>query len=196
MSTMPSHARGRSWLQGTLPRPRLTIVPRVSSRAPRVPFVILVVLVLGAGLIGLLLLNTALQRGAYELSDLRSSSDALSIKEQSLHMEVAVLRQPRHVAEAALALGMVRHDSPAFLDLGSGRVTGAATPAEADDIPIVDVRPGTPAAHSSKSLPLVAGAANSASTGVERVQPTGADTRPTSQDPPTGQATNNSSNSG
>ena len=66
MSTFLGQARARALRPvAALPRPRLTIVPRVAARAPRVPFVLLVVTILISGLVGLLLLNTSLQRGAY-----------------------------------------------------------------------------------------------------------------------------------
>ena len=70
MSTLSNPVRSRWPLPTRLPRPRLTIVPKVASRAPRVPFVILVVLVLGGGLIGLLLgLATGLSRSLQLLID-------------------------------------------------------------------------------------------------------------------------------
>ena len=165
MSTMSNPVRGRSLLPIGLPRPRLTIVPRMASRAPRVPFVILVVMVLGGGLIGLLLLNTALQRGAYEISDLRTRSAGLAAQQQTLEIQVADLRQPHRVAEAALGLGMVRNDSPAFMDLATGRVTGAAQPAVAANVPVLGVKPGASAPASvDKVVPLVAGTSASEAT--------------------------------
>jgi hypothetical protein len=197
---MSNPIRARSLLPTGFPRPRLTIVPRVASRAPRVPFVILVVLVLGCGLIGLLLVNTALQRGAYEVNDLRTRSEALATQEQSLQMSVAELRQPHRVARAALALGMVRSDSPAFLDLATGAVSGSATPADKSDKPVIGLHPGRQMRlGADKPMPLLAGTAASESTGFVRVPKvassgTVGDTSARSPQTRVAQATNNSSN--
>lgn len=114
-------------------RPRLTIVPRLASRAPRVPFVALVVVVLTTGLVGLLLLNTGLQRGAYQVSALQSRADGLALREQQLQREVSNLSQPQRIARAAVRMGMVQNISPAFLDLRTGRTLGQVHVATAAD---------------------------------------------------------------
>jgi hypothetical protein len=44
---------------------RLTVVPRVRTRAPRVPFVTLVSLVLVGGIVGLLLFNPSRQQASF-----------------------------------------------------------------------------------------------------------------------------------
>ncbi len=128
MSSLLSTARARSLRPAPLPRPRLTIVPKVAARTPRIPFVLLVVSVLGLGLVGLLLLNTGLQRGAYEVTDLRQTSADLTLRQQNLRVQVADLQQPQNLAERALRLGMVRNDSPAFLSIETGKIVGAAAP--------------------------------------------------------------------
>ena len=52
MSTFLNTARARTLRPGGgLPRPRLTIVPKVAVRAPGIPFALMVVTVLAAGLI-------------------------------------------------------------------------------------------------------------------------------------------------
>jgi hypothetical protein len=117
----------------TAPRPRLTIVPRLAGRAPRVPFVALVVVVLTTGLIGLLLLNTGLQRGAYRVSALQARADGLTLREQQLQRHVSDLSQPERIAREAIRLGMVQNLSPAFLDLRTGRTLGHVHTATAAD---------------------------------------------------------------
>jgi hypothetical protein len=125
VSTFLNTARARTLRPGgALPRPRLTIVPKVAARAPRIPFALLVVTVLAAGLIGLLLLNTALQRGAYTVTDLQDRSDNLTLQQQNLELEVATLESPQRISERAVRIGMVSGDSPAFLSLKTGKVIG------------------------------------------------------------------------
>lgn len=128
MSSFMDQARARALRPiQALPRPRLTVVSRAATRAPRVPFVVLVVSVLVAGLIGLLLLNTALQRGAYVTADLRAQSQELALRQQNLELRVSALSEPQHLSQRALALGMVANDSPAFLRLSDSRIIGTPT---------------------------------------------------------------------
>lgn len=116
--------RSRVWRGAGLPRPRLTVVPKVVAKAPRVPFVVLVVAVLGAGLVGLLLLNTSLERGAYQETALRDQAAQVTLRQQDLQMQVASLQDPQVLARKAIALGMVQDPSPAFLSLRTGRLIG------------------------------------------------------------------------
>jgi cell division protein FtsL len=138
-----------------LPRPRLTIVPKVASKAPRVPFVVLVVTILVAGLVGLLVLNTTLQRGAYQVGDLRRTSAALDQREQRLEVEVAQLEQPQHLLAEAQRLGMVWTDSPAFLALPTGRIMGDPKPGSRADAVALGTR--TPGDRHDKVNEIVAG---------------------------------------
>ncbi len=158
MSTVSSQVRARALRPSPLPRPRLTIVPKVAGHAPRIPFVLLVVTVLGAGLVGLLLLNTALQRGAYVVTDLKGQAAQLALQQQNLHVEVADLNQPQMLATRALRLGMVRNDSPAFLSLSSGKVIGAAVPGLATNRVDVGTRVARMGTQGGKISPQTAGA--------------------------------------
>ena len=119
--------------QDAVDRARLTVVPRVRSRAPRVPFVTLVSVVLVAGIVGLLLFNTSLQQASFAAASLEQQADALAAREQTLRMELDELRNPQRVATEAQAMGMVIPAAPVFLDLGDGAVTGVRTPATPAD---------------------------------------------------------------
>lgn len=119
--------------QDAVDRARLTVVPRVRSRAPRVPFVTLVSLVLVAGIVGLLLFNTSLQQASFAAASLEQQADALAAREQTLRMELDELRNPQRVATEAQAMGMVIPAAPVFLDLGDGAVSGVRTPATPAD---------------------------------------------------------------
>jgi cell division protein FtsL len=109
-------------------RARLTVVPRPARRSPRVPFVLLVVISLGLGVVGLLLVNTSLQQGAFETATLSTRATALLNQVQSLQLRVDALRSPQRVADAAHKLGMVPDPNPAFLRLPDGRVLGVPRP--------------------------------------------------------------------
>ncbi|TDD97731.1 cell division protein FtsL [Jiangella asiatica] len=93
-------------------RPSLRSVPARSSRAPRAPFVVLVLLVLGFGLIGLLVLNTALQQGSFDLGELQSRTDELRDRQAQLAEDVAERSAPDALAERARRMGMVPAEAP------------------------------------------------------------------------------------
>lgn len=103
-------------------RPSLRVVPGGRTRAPRAPFVVLVLLVLGAGLVGLLLLNTGLQQGSFELRDLQREARLLRDQHATLTQEVAHRSAPDELAERADSLGMVPAGSLEYLVL-DGRPT-------------------------------------------------------------------------
>jgi hypothetical protein len=98
-------------------RPGLRVVPGGRTRPPRAPFVVLVLLVLGAGLVGLLLLNTGLQQGSFELRDLQREARQLRDQQAALAQEVARRSTPDELAERAAALGMVPATSREYLVL-------------------------------------------------------------------------------
>ena len=132
--------------QEAVDKARLTVVPRVRSRAPRVPFMTLVSLVLVGGIVGLLLFNTSMQQASFTASALESEADTLAAREQTLRMELDVLRNPQHVAEQARRMGMVTAGSPAFLRLSDDSIVGQAGPPNpAENVRIFPPAPKLPA---------------------------------------------------
>ncbi len=111
-------------------RARLTVVPRRRVRAPRMPFVALVSMMLLGGVVGLLLFNTSMQQASFASTALESRATTLAAREQALQMDLDDLRDPQQVAGAAQRLGMVQAGNPAFLDLGTGKVVGVPTAAD------------------------------------------------------------------
>lgn len=105
-------------------RARLTVVPRRRTRAARMPFVALVSMVLLGGVVGLLLFNTSMQQVSFAATALEDQANTLTARQQTLQMDLDRLRNPQRIAKAALGLGMVQAGSPAFLELGSGKVVG------------------------------------------------------------------------
>jgi hypothetical protein len=99
-------------------RARLTPLPAARAAAPRAPFVLLIVALLGLGLLALLFLNTASAQDAFRLSDLQRQSKALADQEQTLSRQAADLSDPANVAAAADRLGMVPGAVPIFLKPG------------------------------------------------------------------------------
>jgi hypothetical protein len=110
-------------------RARLFVVAP-ARRAPRLPFAAFVLAVLGLGLVGLLVLNTTLQHQAFFARALEKQAEDLTVRKQTLTIEVDALRAPDRVAREAQDLGMLPNHSPAFLFLADGTVRGEATPAD------------------------------------------------------------------
>ncbi|MFE5007138.1 septum formation initiator [Streptomyces sp. NPDC056637] len=100
-----------------------------AGRAARTPFVLLVVLLLGGGLITLLMLNSALNEGSFRLNDLKKQTTDLTEDEQALQRDVDAYAAPDALQHRARELGMVPGGDPAFLNPdGTVRgVPGAAT---------------------------------------------------------------------
>ncbi|MGW8685064.1 hypothetical protein ACWGNN_29230 [Streptomyces sp. NPDC055817] len=87
-----------------------------AGRAARTPFVLLVVLLLGGGLITLLMLNSALNEGSFRLNDLKKQTTDLTDDEQALQRDVDAYAAPDALQRRARELGMVPGGDPAFLN--------------------------------------------------------------------------------
>lgn len=109
------------------------LLPVRPQGAARTPFVLLVVLLLGGGLIGLLVLNSALSEGSFKLDDLQDDVKSYTDEEQALQRDVDAYSAPDALQRRARELGMVPGGDPAFLN-PDGTVKGvpsAARPAVA-----------------------------------------------------------------
>jgi outer membrane murein-binding lipoprotein Lpp len=85
-------------------------------------------LILG-GMAALLVLNTSLAQGAFELQRLQAQQSDLEVSEQALQQQVEAAQSPDALKERADQLGMVPVTVPAFLRLADGTVLGDPTPA-------------------------------------------------------------------
>ncbi|GGU79243.1 membrane protein [Streptomyces filipinensis] len=106
------------------------LLPAGRARAARAPFVLLVVLLLGGGLIGLLVLNSALSEGSFKLDALQKETRSLTDEEQALQRDIDAYSAPDALQRRARQLGMVPGGDPAFLnpDGTVKGVTGVARP--------------------------------------------------------------------
>ncbi|WP_344198879.1 hypothetical protein [Aeromicrobium alkaliterrae] len=107
----------------------LRIVAPARARARRAPFVVVVVSILSAGLVGLVVMSTALQDQAFELARLQTQAQSLEVQQQQLEYEADRLGNPASLAAAAAALGMVPNATPVFLKPDTGEIIGVPTPA-------------------------------------------------------------------
>ncbi|MDX3523602.1 hypothetical protein, partial [Streptomyces scabiei] len=104
------------------------LLPVRPKGAARTPFVLLVVLLLGGGLIGLLVLNSALSEGSFKLDDLQDDVKSYTDEEQALQRDVDAYSAPDALQRRARELGMVPGGDPAFLN-PDGTVEGVPGPA-------------------------------------------------------------------
>jgi hypothetical protein len=99
------------------------LLPSGPSQAARTPFVLLVVLLLGGGLITLLILNSSLNEGSFQLSETKRETTELTDQEQELQRDVDAYAAPDALQRRARELGMVPGGDPAFLN-PNGTVSG------------------------------------------------------------------------
>jgi hypothetical protein len=90
--------------------------------------VVLVLAVLTLGLIGLLLLNTALQQGSFALDELETKTATLRDRQTALAEDVAARGAPAALAEQARRLGMVPVEDPQFVQVPKTDHTDGAAP--------------------------------------------------------------------
>lgn len=130
--------------EAAVERARLTVVPRPRRvRAPRVPFVTLVSVMLVGGVVGLLCFNTQMQQASFAATSLQEQATNLTAREQTLHDELEALRDPQHVATLAQHRGMVIPETSCILRLSAERAANTCTPATPANTPTLLGRPPT-----------------------------------------------------
>ncbi|UGY90879.1 septum formation initiator family protein [Streptomyces gobiensis] len=107
------------------------LVPSGNSTAARTPFVLLIVVLLGSGLLTLLLLNASVNQGSFELGKLKKQTKELTDEQQALQQDVDAFSAPDALDRRARELGLVPGGVPAFL-LPDGTVRGVPKPAVPD----------------------------------------------------------------
>jgi hypothetical protein len=121
----------------------LRVVPRVPTRLARLPFVLVLIAFFGAGMAGLLMLNTTLQNQAFQFRILNRQATVLAYDQAVLQAQIDQLRAPPELARHASALGMRPNPRPAFLVVPGSKVVGKAKPVSGNESPDLIVR--TPA---------------------------------------------------
>jgi hypothetical protein len=109
------------------------VAPLAPDRVGRGAFTLLALAILAFGLLAILVVNTTVAQGGFALSELRAEQAQLAERRQSLEAAIAMAASPATLESSALALGMVRMKSPAFLRVSDGKVIGKATPALGPD---------------------------------------------------------------
>ncbi len=96
------------------------------------PFILLLVGLLGGALVSLLVISTTLAQGAFRITSLQEQNASLVRQEQTLTNEVAQAGNPAVIAREATRLGMRPNPHLGFIDLKTGKiVVGKPSSAEA-----------------------------------------------------------------
>lgn len=121
---------------------RLRAVARTNDRVATVPFVLILAAVLALGMVGMVVLSTALQDQAFAVQSRQHAASVLSDRVSQLESEVADARSIRSVAIAAEKLGMRPDPNAVPMRLSDGKLYGKARVATGNEVP--DVRYLTP----------------------------------------------------
>jgi len=184
--TSPSPSPVRRRPAGAPPRSSGTGRTRLGGAkrraAGRGPFAALVVLILAGGLIALLMLNTALNQGSFQLSQLQQRTNSLTDERQGLQQQINAWSAPDALAARAQQLGMVPGaNNPAFLqDNGTvlgrpSRLDGSAALPTPTAGASASATPSATATPSSTARPT--GTATATTTATATAAPTTAGTR-------------------
>jgi len=184
--TAPARRRPTPAAPAARRRPILTEVPAAPAAvAGRGVFALVVLGMLVAGMGVLLVLNTSLAQGAFELGALTKTQGALAVQEQHLLQQVALAESPDALQVRASSLGMVPVAAPVFLRLSDGAVLG--TPTAAVGVPRARVTTFAPVtgASATTTTQIPAGTTPQAPTGATSQVVVGASTRSATTTPST-----------
>jgi cell division protein FtsB len=112
------------------PRRGLRLVAPVANRARHTPFVVVLLAIIGSGLVGLILISTAMQAQTFELAKLTAQTRELETQQEALQRAVSELESPENLGPLAVTHGMVPSQTPVYLQLSDGTVKGSPKPAE------------------------------------------------------------------
>jgi cell division protein FtsB len=116
----PGPGEGRR-AAATAPVPQRAAAARQRIRS-RTPFVLLLIGLLGGGLVSLLLINTTLAQGSFQITAMQHKNADLAQQEQALQQQIAQEQSPASIATRARQLGMRPTGRLRFIDLKTGRI--------------------------------------------------------------------------
>ena len=102
--------------------PGATSAPSASRGGHRMPFILMLCVLLGGALVCTLLISTTLAAGSYRITKLQQSVDALARQRQTLQEQVAQAQSAQVIEQQAEQLGMTEQGQLRFFDLKTGKV--------------------------------------------------------------------------
>lgn len=100
----------------------LRLVPEIKSGevAAQRTFAVFIATIFTAGLLTLLVVNTALAKDAFLLKQLKQEAQSLTDQREAILRQVAQKSSPEKLAKQASELGMIASTNPKFLDMSAG----------------------------------------------------------------------------
>jgi hypothetical protein len=103
--------------------PSAPSAPGGAARAGhRMPFILMLCVLLGGALVCTLLISTTLAAGSYRITKLQQSVDALARQRQTLQEQVAQAQSAQVIEQQAEQLGMTEPGQLRFFNLKTGKV--------------------------------------------------------------------------
>lgn len=120
----PAIERSRKAVSETTAKAVLRLVPDIENgkKAGNTSFIVVVSSIFIAGLLSLLIINTALAQDAFKLQELKRQATVLADQREAILRQVAEKSSPDKLAQSAANLGMVASVNPRFLDLSVSEV--------------------------------------------------------------------------
>ena len=144
-------------------RRRLGVAPPSPVAVARAPFVVMLISIVLAGVVGILVLNTMITANQFRLNHLQSQQPALDQQEQQLRQDLAQQESPGSLVAAAKKLGLVPAGTLAYIKLPDGTVVGVPQPATSTssvthqtgptNAPAPSAPPASPGATSGPGVP-------------------------------------------
>jgi hypothetical protein len=108
----------------TAPRRAPSARPAGQARTggSRMPFMLLVLSLLGGGLVCLLIVNTTLSTAQFNITKLQQQNEQLSQQQQTLQQQIATDEAPGTIEKRAFQLGLREQKRLTFLDVRNGRI--------------------------------------------------------------------------
>jgi hypothetical protein len=124
--TSPRHTRPNV---GPAAQPHSRLTRR--QRQQRMPFILLLVGLLGGALVSLLVISTTLDEGSYDINNLQTQNTMLYKEEQALLNQVNEEQNPAVIASEAAGFGLRTQKDERFINPSTGAIqlVPAVTPA-------------------------------------------------------------------
>jgi len=113
----------------------LAAVDKRSKKLGQVPFIMGLAVILIAGMVGLLVLSIKIQNGSVELRQAQTQGAALTNEAAALRAEADRVGSVTNLEQQAAGLGMCPNPYGAFVDLGTGKVTGDMKKVTGNELP-------------------------------------------------------------
>jgi len=108
--------------------PRLQVAPPPPVRVPGTSFVALILVLVVAGVLGVVVVNTKINENALRLAQLEKQQAALDLDQQQLQQAITDAQAPGNLTAKARQLGLVESGPPTYIRLSDGRVIGVPQP--------------------------------------------------------------------